>query len=126
MGDFDYSDLIGAPFAYGGRGPKEYDCYGLLIEIYRRSGIRVPDHASSDDRSLIEQWVNEELRLWEECDPFRGAAMLVRVQGLLCHVGICLGNDRFLHTWEGTGGVCVERLSLWGRRVRGFYRFIGT
>ena len=38
----DYNDLIGLPFQDEGRGPYGYDCYGLLVEVYRRNGVILP------------------------------------------------------------------------------------
>ncbi len=38
------TDLLGIPFALGGRDPGEgLDCYGLTIEAGRRLGVDVPD-----------------------------------------------------------------------------------
>jgi len=40
----DIQDLIGKPYAHGARGPEEYDCWGLCVEIYKRGGIVLPDY----------------------------------------------------------------------------------
>jgi cell wall-associated NlpC family hydrolase len=42
-----YADLLGKPFADGGRGPDSFDCVGLAIEVQRRRGLDIPDFVSS-------------------------------------------------------------------------------
>ena len=59
-----YEDLLGKKFKYNGRGPDEYDCYGLVKEIYNRLGIELPEFASTDDCSLIDLMINKEQQLF--------------------------------------------------------------
>ena len=135
-----YSDLIGVPFAYGGRGPDTYDCYGLVMELHRRQGLIIPDYRSSSDtfliaesmRQSIEQgvWKNKWLKqtahdVPSSADIADGDVLLLKIKGLPCHVGMSVGKDRFVHTWEGVGGVLTERTSLWKQRVLGIYTFNG-
>lgn len=43
----DYDDLIGIPFINGGRDRnKGFDCYGLVMEVYRRCGIALPEYTA--------------------------------------------------------------------------------
>lgn len=37
-------NLIGLPYARGARGPREFDCWGLCVEVYRRAGLMLPDY----------------------------------------------------------------------------------
>jgi hypothetical protein len=37
------NDLIGKPFRYGAKGPDFYSCYGILMEVYKRFGIAIPE-----------------------------------------------------------------------------------
>lgn len=122
----EYIDLIGAPFAYGGRGDPDYDCYGLIIELSRRDGIIIPDYASPSEGAKITAIFVGELRLWEETEIKPGTIHLFRVPGNL-HVGYAIDKDRFVHTWEGTNGVVVERLSDgWESRLMGTYKYVGN
>lgn len=121
----DAGALIGTPFEYGARGPHAYDCYGLLRELYARDGIDIPDYESPSDRSRIAALMAGELRLWRKLPgPQPGAAIVFRIVNLT-HVGYCLDDDWFLHTWEKSGGVCRERLTHWERRIIGFYEYVG-
>ena len=76
-----YEDLLGKKFKYNGRGPDEYDCYGLVKEIYNRLGIELPEFASTDDCSLIDLMINKEQQLFEKLqghEPFCIAALIIR------------------------------------------------
>lgn len=119
-----WDDLVGVPFAYGGRGPDTFDCYGLVRELYARDGISIPDYTSPTDGGLITAMMALELYLWEECAPTPGAVVLFRVPGN-SHVGYLTSPTHFVHTWAESNGVLRERLSTWERRVRGFYRYVG-
>lgn len=123
-----YADLIGIPFRYGGRGPDAYDCFGLTQELQRRlDGRIIRDIHSPTDSRVIAACMAMRKRLYERHDePFIGAHLLFRVNGQWCHTGMLVDEDTFLHTWEGSGGVCAERLSSWARRFEGgFYRYVG-
>ena len=47
-----WDDLIGVPFAYGGRTDKVLDCYGLLMLLEARRGNAIPDFKSSDNSGV--------------------------------------------------------------------------
>ena len=132
----DTADLIGVPFAYGGRGPNTYDCFGLLIELERRStGRIVPDVRSPESLAEIADALDIEKFKWDclwekstdDAVPFAaleaGSAIMIRVNGLACHVGFIHKPRHFLHTWEGTGGVTQEKLELWRHRILGVYKY---
>lgn len=36
-------DLLKWPYRFGGRGPDGVDCLGVVIEVYRRAGLELPD-----------------------------------------------------------------------------------
>jgi cell wall-associated NlpC family hydrolase len=125
----DYLDLLGVPFAYGGRGPAEYDCYGLVMELARRKGSPIPDFPSTADQAINAAVMATQAAgpTWRELDkPAPGSIVIFKVMGRASHVGWITGDaDRFIHTWEGVGGVCIERLADWQRRIVGFYDYIG-
>lgn len=112
------SNLIGVPFKYGGRGDGFYDCYGLIMELYRRLfGIELPDYKSPTTAKEISALMRGELRLWREVrEPKLGTVMFMRL-GDYTHVAMYLGENRFIHTSEATGGVCIERMSNWFNRI---------
>ena len=118
-------DLIGVPFRYGGRDPGEaLDCYGLLIELYRRAyQIELPDYTSPTSAGEISALMRGQLHLWQPVDDVEPGVVLFMRLGRFTHVAMYLGDDEFIHTSEITGGVCRERLSNWINRIEGLYRY---
>lgn len=125
----DYSHLIGLPFKYGGRGPDVFDCYGLVRKIhFDNYGIWPVDHITPTDGcgSKISSMMVGDLTLWEETELTEGAVILFRVPGTL-HVGTVIDDEglSFIHTWEKTGGVTIEPISVWENRIIGVYKYVG-
>lgn len=108
----DFSDLLGLPFLRGGRGPDAYDCYGLVIELYRRNGITIRDFKTPGTLEQIADVMVSELQMgWKKCAIGTvGALLTFRIDGSDAHVGFHIGNDRFIHALDGEG-VTTERLS---------------
>jgi len=122
---YSYMDLLGKPFVRGGRGPNEYDCYGLVREMFKRSGREVPDFTSPGTLEEIEELMAHSLEeaRWVRVEPRTiGALITFRVEGMGAHVGYMLSDDRFLHTTEATG-VTTERLTNGGFRPLAFYDY---
>lgn len=142
-----YSDLLSARFEYNGRGENgNYDCYGLCMEVSRRMGKELPDVITPSGMVNMQDKLHSEVvsqAEWLAVSPSEGtwgtiegvshmgtrqtfgikegAIAYFRVRGLLAHVGIIIGPDRFIHAWDKAGGVCVERLSMWNSRLVGIY-----
>jgi len=126
---FEWEDLIGTPFEEGGRfsrGTNGLDCYGLIQEIGIRQGIEYPERQFSNHRDVIGALMSVQMDQWEVCDKEPGAVILFKIKGVACHVGVVVNEFKFLHTWEGSGGVCLERISLWERKIVDFYRLKGV
>jgi cell wall-associated NlpC family hydrolase len=133
----DYQDLIGVQFAYGGRGPDTYDCYGLAIELYRRLGKDIPDVRSPTELDAIAHQVDLERHKWIEIAkkpesdviPFSalqpGRLIVLRVKGLACHVGFIHRPRKFLHTWEASNQVIQCELADWRSRITDVYEYGG-
>ncbi len=130
-----YADLIGKGFKYGGRGPLEYDCYGLAMEIYRRLGIELPEFGSAIQVHVIHRMIDEAAhskldtqhsKLFEELsapEPFCLVTFMIRPP-YTSHIGVVLeDNVHFMHIVRKTK-VTIERLDnqLWKRRITGFFK----
>lgn len=120
-----YLDLLGKPFQFDGRGPDSYDCYGLVMEMLRRDGVEIPDYKNPRDLARVAAMMACEVEYWRECEKRPGSVVLLRVGRHISHVGYVLDERRFLHTWEESGGVLVEKLETWKRRIVGYYEFVG-
>jgi cell wall-associated NlpC family hydrolase len=119
-----YEDLIGRPFEYGARPPsKSLDCYGLVVEVSQRLGKALPVRQFSEQGNVIGALMSMQMDEWEQSPREIGAVLLFRVMGIAQHVGIIVSPFEFIHTWEGTGGVVVERIDNWEQRIVGSYRY---
>jgi cell wall-associated NlpC family hydrolase len=120
----DFSDLVGVPFAYGGRGPAMLDCYGLVMECARREGVVLPDFGASQDQAEIMAMMTASLPQWRQIELRAGAIAFMRV-GRTTHVGYVFGPHHMIHAWEQSGGVTIVRLADWQHRILGFYEYVG-
>ncbi|MCY1355599.1 hypothetical protein D9M69_420290 [compost metagenome] len=121
----NFSGLIGLPWEYDGKGePGGYDCYGLLQEIHRRQGVVIPDFRRPSDRNQIAAVMSTNLSPWQRCQCQAGASVLIRLARTL-HVGYMVDDFRFIHVWEQSGGVVIERIEQWQPKILGFYRYVG-
>lgn len=121
-----YRDLVGKPFVAGGRGPNEYDCLGLAMEIARRRGFAIPAYESTAQeltRTLREGALGPCVQIER---PESGAVVLLRSGGGPTdrHITVMLDHRRMIHADEIAGQVVIENLvfSGWSRRLLGFYR----
>lgn len=119
----EYADLIGLPFSWKGRGPDRYDCYGLVAELERRNGREVPDYESPTVMAEVHTLAVSSAQMWQACSLGPGAVVLLRCGLAMTHVGMVLPFGKLIHSWERSGGVCVERLESWTRRISGSYTY---
>ncbi|CDT54294.1 putative Tail assembly protein [Vibrio coralliirubri] len=119
-------NLIGVPFGWGGRNHKwKLDCYGLVKFLCEERGISIPDYYTPSDKRLVNSFITSEMNSWERTEKrTEGMVALFRTARHL-HVGYLLGDGRFAHTWEMSGGVVIEDLSTWERRMLGVYEYVG-
>lgn len=121
-------DLIGMPYVYGGRGYKGYDCIGLVIEVERRLGHEIPDaeyyrnrDALKQFQTLVEERANQmdQVKLVESPEKEGDVLLFKNKLGLLHHIGVYVGNDKFIHC--NKYGVHIERLSLFSEKIGRVY-----
>lgn len=126
-----WNDYVGIPYDLRGRDRSGIDCWGLVRLVYKEQfNIDLPsfsekyeDDSNSDQfQELLatqrEGWVNVQ-------DPKVGDVVLMRVLGLESHIGIYIGEGKFLHAKRDTNAVIESLDSLrWKKRVIGFYRYM--
>lgn len=113
--DFSFLDrVIGVPFRLRGRDPSTgWDCMGLLeycqpIALGRPSGpCHLDQYRDADSEldpgTLFRKYFRAGLPRWQTCPRQPGAGVLFRVVRAPIHVGLYLGENRFLHVREGPG-----------------------
>lgn len=122
----DLKKLIGTPFEYGGRGPDTFDCYGLVMHLFKvRQGITLPDYNSPSDQAVQAAVIGTQLDLWKKIPQQADVAVLLRLGRHACHCGYMVDNDHVAHAVDSAGGVLIQRIDAWERRILGFYRYVG-
>ncbi len=97
--------FIGIPYRWGGTSEKSgFDCSGLTMVVYRQNGLNLPRVSSSQfqagrpiPRNAIQ---NGDLVFFATRNPRQ-----------VSHVGIYIGNGRFIHAPAPGRSVTVEQLS---------------
>jgi cell wall-associated NlpC family hydrolase len=93
---------VGSAYRYGGASPAGFDCSGLVQYAYGEAGKKVPRTTG---------------QLWNfagevEYDDLRaGDLLFFRIDGKMSHVGIYLGDERFVHAPSTGRTVAVESLA---------------
>lgn len=80
--------LLGAPYRYGGAGPRSFDCSGLVRYVHAQLGIEVP-------RTAAQQYATAAPVDLDELQP--GDLLFFRIEGRVSHVAIYTGAGRFIH-----------------------------
>ena len=124
-----YSDLIGKPFEYHGRGPDNYDCLGLVMEVFKRNGIPLCGLTSLEDpKEISDKLLLHAEQLQEIPSPEKlSVVTFCIVPPYVSHLGIMIdGYGKFIHAIQDCS-VSIENINspLWKRRVKGFYKWIG-
>jgi cell wall-associated NlpC family hydrolase len=96
------SSLVGSPYRYGGRGPEAFDCSGLVYYSYRSAGLSVP-------RTSAQQFEAATLITLDQARA--GDLLFFRYQRKVSHVGIYLGDRRFVHAPSNGKPVSVASLA---------------
>jgi peptidoglycan endopeptidase LytE len=105
---------VGKPYRWGGSGPNEFDCTGLVIYSFNAVGIPL-------NRDL--NWM---FSLPKADQIQRGDLVLFRdtYKSGISHVGIAVDSNSFVHAADVTYGVIVSSLSnpYWKSRFAGATR----
>lgn len=112
--------LLDSPYVWGGRGPATgFDCSGLVAHVYREGGgMQVQGTAA--DLGRQSRPIDPELLL-------PGDLVFFNTLGRRhSHVGIYVGDGRFVHASNPRTGVRLDRLSnrYYASRFEGAHRLI--
>jgi cell wall-associated NlpC family hydrolase len=98
-------DFLGTPYEWGGESERDgFDCSGLTMAVYRHNGLNLPRVAARQYRSGRPVSRNN-LR--------KGDLVFfdTKRRGQPSHVGLYIGNGRFIHAPSTGSVVRTERLS---------------
>lgn len=117
-------DLIGVKYTDGGRSKEEgFDCYGLVIEVLRRAGIRMPDieyeTAKGNTGAYKEAIGTGRFKKLENLEPY--SILALTVNGQPTHCGVYLGEGKMIHSTEREG-VTICNIQRWTNRIAGVYK----
>ena len=125
----DYNKYIGLPYANNGRTESGVDCWGLACLFYRDElSIELPSYSelysTANDPEVVTA-INTHRDNWllvTQAVP--GDLCLFNIYGEPAHVGVYVGDNKFLHAREGRDSV-IESLSSsqWSKRFQGFYTY---
>ena len=127
-----YDKYIGLPYKEKGRDVTGVDCWGLVCLYYREElGIELPsyqeEYDSPDDPNVIRA-ISLYKDSWElTTTPSEGNVVIFNILGEPRHIGIYLGNNKFLHSREGSDSVIDSIASpRWASRLEGTYKYAET
>lgn len=95
--------VLGSPYQWGGTAENGFDCSGLIQYAYGRHGIRLP--RTSRGQALFGTAVPARL---DSLQPGDILAFAARAGGAVTHVGMYVGEGKFIHS--STTGVRLSRL----------------
>jgi cell wall-associated NlpC family hydrolase len=110
--------LIGTPYKYGGNSPHTgFDCSGFVDYVFQHTaGVSLPHIA----RQISQHGSPVKSSQLREGD----LVFYDTKNGAYSHVGIYLGNDRFIHAPSSGGSVRIEDMTIdyWKKHYNGARR----
>jgi cell wall-associated NlpC family hydrolase len=91
-------------YRYGGTSPSGFDCSGFTRYIFGKFGFSIP-HKAAEQEKLGSPVLKTDL-LPGDLVFFTG-----RNDSVVNHVGIYIGQNRFIHAASGPGTVCINSLN---------------
>lgn len=102
----DYAaQFLGVPYVYGGSTPKGFDCSGLVKYVYEHFDFSLARTSAKQYSTSVTKISKSELQLGDLVF-FSGDT-----PGRVGHVGIYVGDGKFIHAPRPGKDVCYEKLS---------------
>ena len=124
------SELVGVPCKHRGRDRDGLDCYGLIWLVYHEAGIKLPDFEYSTEwKKVTELLIGSGATLVEgeyicKDTNFQPGDILFfkKWNSRIEHLGLFIGDTRFLHCLRETGVVQSKLKGPWKKHLAGGYR----
>ncbi len=94
--------FVGYPYVYGGASPSGFDCSGFMQYVCRQNGISI-------NRTATAQLSNGEWVSRDNLQP--GDLVFFGYGNTASHVGMYIGNNKFVHAQNSRTGVVITDLS---------------
>jgi cell wall-associated NlpC family hydrolase len=114
--------LIGIRYSYGGNSPENgLDCSGLVGYVFKEAWGKTLPRTSEEISLLGEKIESHDLRPGD-------LVFYNTLKRTFSHVGIYLGDNKFIHSPSRGGEVRIERMdvSYWKKRFNGARRIADT
>lgn len=99
----DYAKkFLGAPYKWGASNGKSFDCSGYVMYIFKNFGIKL-GHGADDQFSTGAKVAKEDLQLGD-------AVFFTTYKKGASHVGIYVGDNKFIHASSSGGNVMITDL----------------
>ena len=98
-------DFIGVPYLWGGSSPDDgFDCSGLTMTVYQLNGLNLPRNSARQFE------VGDSI---SKSNLQKGDLVFFALKGesSVSHVGIYIGDDKFIHASSQGGKIRVDSLS---------------
>jgi len=122
-----FSKYIGIPYKEKGRDIAGVDCWGLVRLIYKNEfNIDLPSFAEEyHNTTTVSEAISAHIEGWEQVTELKvGDSILFRIVGEPTHIGVYIGNDKFIHTRRKSGTVVESLNSInWRSRIVGYYKY---
>jgi cell wall-associated NlpC family hydrolase len=96
---------LGTPYRSGGTSARGVDCSGLVTAVYRSAGLDLPRTSKAQSQAGVRIAP-------DEIQPGDLVFFATSRSRSVSHVGIYIGNDRFIHASTKARSVCIDSLSL--------------
>jgi len=128
--ELNFNDFLGVPFSYGGRDKTGMDCFGVVIEYFKRwHGIDIDDPCEYSEKFATKDNDAFEKHKGKNWLPIRGGLqegdVLIfhdRGCGVGTHCAVYLSGDRLLHATEKIG-VIISKFRQYRTKFLKAYRW---
>jgi peptidoglycan DL-endopeptidase CwlO len=105
--------FLGKPYVWGATGPNSFDCSGFTTYVYKNFGVAL-------SRTSSAQYGNGQSV--SKANLAQGDLVFFNTYGSISHVGIYIGDGRFIHAGNSKTGVVISSLG------EGYYasRYVGA
>lgn len=118
---------IGLEYELGSKGPRTFDCWGLMVWIYKQEfNLDIGEgvfYLTKQDRAIQ---LEQHLSKWTKVNqPSMGDGILFTIGGKIPHCGLYIGDNLMLHTVDERLS-CIERVTSpkWKSRLEGYYHYL--